>query len=685
MVKTDQLRWDHADLQMYYDLTGLHVQHLMQYLVENTGGSFVDECSKITLLNEIYEKLIAILQHCASLAVPKHEKGFYKYWWDQELDLLKGESIKSHNLWKLAGKPRNGACFYKYRSDKLAYKLRIRYCQENETQNYTNDLHEALINKRGCDFWKCWRSKFGAKEQNIIQVDGLTNASDIADKFAQHFQSICSPHSVDNSNNLYNIYVKNRSTYNGTPFQGVSVFDAEVVGNVVNEMKKGKAAGLDGLTAEHFQHCHPCVPTILSKLFNLIMEVGKVPDNFGSSYTIPLLKANYTSMSKSLSVNDFRGISISPVVSKIFENAVLIIFKNYFNTSDNQFGFKKNSSCSHAIYSLRQAIYNFTDSGSTVNLCALDLSKAFDKLNHFGLFIKLMDRFVPNCLLEVLEHWFSISVTCVRWGHFVTRFVYMSCGVRQGGVLSPHLFSIYVDDVIDKISRSNASCKLRLMCISIFMYADDLLILSPSVTLLQKLIRVAEIELTFLDMPINANKSMCIRIGPRHKIACADIIAYDGAIIPWRNVCRYLGIYIMSSNAFKCDFDCAKKSFFRSFNALFGKIGRLASADVIAELLKSKCFPVLLYGLEACPVNNTEIKSFEFALFRTYAKIFETFSKEVIDNCREAFGLSSVSTLIDRRKNNFLKRFVASENQLCRTFYTNANRELLSIKQFPGH
>ena len=71
------------------------------------------------------------------------------------------------------------------------------------------------------------------------------------------------------------------------------------------------------------------------------------------------------------------------------------------------------------------------------------------------------------------------------------------------------------------------------------MCADDLLILSPSVTLLKKLIRVSEIELTFLDMPINANKSMCIRIGARHKTAFADIIAYDGAAIPWSNVCRY--------------------------------------------------------------------------------------------------------------------------------------------------
>jgi hypothetical protein len=90
------------------------------------------DCAKVSIINEMYDKLVATLQYCASLSVPKHEKDFYKYWWDQELDLLKDESIKSHNLWKLAGKPRNGPCFNKYRADKLAYKLRIRHCQENE-------------------------------------------------------------------------------------------------------------------------------------------------------------------------------------------------------------------------------------------------------------------------------------------------------------------------------------------------------------------------------------------------------------------------------------------------------------------------------------------------------------------------------------------------------------------------
>ena len=100
-------------------------------------------------------------------------------------------------------------------------------------------------------------------------------------------------------------------------------------------------------------------------------------------------------MSKSLTAADFRGISISPVVLKTFENCILQRYKNFFVTSDSQFGFKKFCGCSHAIYTFRQTVEYFTERGNTVNLCALDLSKAFDKVNHFGLFNKLMNRDVP--------------------------------------------------------------------------------------------------------------------------------------------------------------------------------------------------------------------------------------------------------------------------------------------------
>ena len=85
-------------------------------------------------------------------------------------------------------------------------------------------------------------------------------------------------------------------------------------------------------------------------------------------------------------------------------------------------------------------------------------------------------------LLKVLEHWFRIHTTCVRFGSAMSSFVSLECGVRQGGVLSPHLFNIYVDDVIKHISISKYCGNVRLTCVCIFMYADDLILMSPSVT-----------------------------------------------------------------------------------------------------------------------------------------------------------------------------------------------------------
>lgn len=201
-------------------------------------------------------------------------------------------------------------------------------------------------------------------------------------------------------------------------------------------MKRGKAAGLDGLTSEHLQYSHPLLPVVLAKLFNLMIQSGHVPPQFGESFTVPIIKSNYNVYNKSVTVDDFRGISISSVVSKVFEHCILERYEKFLTTSDNQFGFKKRSGCTHALYTLRCAVNYYNSLGSTVNLCALDISKAFDKMNHHGLFIKLMHRRVPVNLLQVLEKWFMLSVTCVKWGSVLSRSFKLTCGIRQGGVLS---------------------------------------------------------------------------------------------------------------------------------------------------------------------------------------------------------------------------------------------------------
>ena len=84
-------------------------------------------------------------------------------------------------------------------------------------------------------------------------------------------------------------------------------------------------------------------------------------------------------------------------------------------------------------------------------MCAIDISKAFDRMNHFGLFIKLMDRFVNVLLL--LEDWYGKCFTCVKWDSLLSCMFQLTRGIRQGGVLSPYLFALYVDDVMVIIEK----------------------------------------------------------------------------------------------------------------------------------------------------------------------------------------------------------------------------------------
>jgi len=115
--------------------------------------------------------------------------------------------------------------------------------------------------------------------------------------------------------------------------------------------------------------------------------------------------------------------------------------KGYLNTSDSQFGFKKESGCLHAIYTVRSTVDYFTKNNSTVNLCALDVSKAFDKTNNNALILKLMDRKVPRNFILILKCWFAKVFVTVRWKSSFFTLVSLKAGVRQGGIY--HLYYLH--------------------------------------------------------------------------------------------------------------------------------------------------------------------------------------------------------------------------------------------------
>ena len=106
-------------------------------------------------------------------------------------------------------------------------------------------------------------------------------------------------------------------------------------------------------------------------------------------------------------------------------------------------------------------------------------------------------------------------------------------------------------------------------------------------------------------------------------------------------------------------------SFFRSFNAVYGKIGGFAKDELLIQLVKSKCLPSLLYATEALPLSMADINSLEFTFNIILFKIFKT---SFIDNIHDIcfyFNLSSVVNLIIRRKFRFLKKMLSSSNMLC--------------------
>ena len=150
-------------------------------------------------------------------------------------------------------------------------------------------------------------------------------------------------------------------------------------------MKCGKSSDHDDLSAEHFHNAPLNLLVHLTSLFNFMLNHAFVPNQFRNCFMIPVIKDRQGNQSDP---QNYRGISISPIVTKIFEHVLKLTFCDHLVTSQHQFGFKRKSSTTHALFCLRQTVSYYIDNGSRVFCSFLDASKAFDRLVHSGLFIK---------------------------------------------------------------------------------------------------------------------------------------------------------------------------------------------------------------------------------------------------------------------------------------------------------
>ena len=169
-------------------------------------------------------------------------------------------------------------------------------------------------------------------------------------------------------------------------------------------MKKGKCSDDDKISAEHFFNAPLLLFDRLRDLLDAMLRHSFVPTQFHLGTILPIVKDHQGNLGD---LNNYRGITIASIFSKIFEHVLRILFQDYLVTSTYQFGFKKKSSTSHALHCLKETINYYTERGSNVYCSFLDASKAFDRLVHPGLFLKLLQRRVPMICIDTIIYWYS--------------------------------------------------------------------------------------------------------------------------------------------------------------------------------------------------------------------------------------------------------------------------------------
>ena len=421
--------------------------------------------------------------------------------------------------------------------------------------------------------------------------------------------------------------------------------------DVICGMNAGKCADENGLTAEHFHNAPLSLLIRLTSLFNMMLVHAFVPKQFRSGFMIPIVKDSRGSHSD---VGNYRGITISPVVSKIFEHVLKTIFSSHLSTSPYQFGFKKKKSTAHALHCFRETVNYYIENGSRVFCSFLDASKAFDRLVHSGLFLKLMDRNVPKVFLDVIVSWHD-SLTCrVRWDNIYSDWFPITAGVRQGGVLSPDFYSIYVDELINILQKAGIGCYICNIFAAAIFYADDMAVLAPSIKGLQTILNLCHSYCAEWDILLNAKKTMNMVFGKGSKPSFS--VKINNTAIPWAEQWKYLGVTLKSGARFGCCVKDKLASFYRSINAIL-RIEGQSDELVKLRLLETHCLPILTYGIEIIHVmNRDDRRQLRVAYNSIFRSLFHYSFNQSVTSLQHALSRPTWEELTEKRRRNFLHR-----------------------------
>ena len=335
--------------------------------------------------------------------------------------------------------------------------------------------------------------------------------------------------------------------------------------------------------------------------YNHLLKNNCIPVKLNISVINPILKDDKKS-TKDLS--NVRPISISNCFAQILEKLILMNVPELSIIHPNQFGFKKKTSCNHAIFTMKETVLHYIENRSACRMVALDAEKAYDKVWRDGLFFKLMS-IMSYPLWMLLKRYYDSSRACLLIDNKLTECFPITCGLKQGGIISSFLFNFFINDLLTECLEMNIGAMINGINVCIISYADDLILLSPSDKHLQMLLNKCHEFSILWRITFNSSKSHLLSFGKQ--MSKNSIFRLGNNELKSVEKLNYLGVDI-NTNLELDEFTCEKfKKVQRSLFSLsfLGLKPMGVSPDLQAFIYKTYCLSTFTYGLETTTLLKT--------------------------------------------------------------------------------
>ena len=281
--------------------------------------------------------------------------------------------------------------------------------------------------------------RIGGKSQSELpDTIAGANGEEICEKFQEVYSTLYNCAGTKDS--MEELKEKIASLICCEDLEEVDKMTGSVVKEAVTKMKPRKGDVSEGFTSDCLLNGPDTLFEQLSAVFRSWLVHGKVTSTVLSCAFLPLLKSP---LKDGTDTAKYRAIAGSSQILMLFESCILLLWGGHLSSNSLQFGYKKESSTTQAIWLVQEVVGHYLSNGSNPIVGVLDCSRAFDLTKWDVLFSRVLERGVPPIVVRAVMWMYEHQSTWVRWGDSRSNIFSIMNGTRQGSRASPALWSVY--------------------------------------------------------------------------------------------------------------------------------------------------------------------------------------------------------------------------------------------------